>query len=248
MTTGPQKPDVTPTVPEDIANASPLAGAPLQRDAIGLRSRPSEPLTEIHRDFASFQQGYVWNAISLADAKATWTFAICGGVIAYLLASTDIATEILNASWSVGTAVTIVALLGLIVGAAFAFFVIFPRLSASGGGVVYFAAVAGRCDANAYVDDVSALDQDELTRARLMHAYDISRIARRKYRHLQKSMVAAVCGLIAAAMMVASGWVNNDSEAGQKPVQLGASPDHSLSTPIAGQGREAQADLSRTAE
>jgi hypothetical protein len=194
------------SVPPEIAGAGGLPATPVatadNHDIV-----PADAvLSEEHRDFAAFLQGYVWNAIALADTKATWAFAICAGMVAYLVGKEETRGLLLLTPWVPLSGLAAVTLLLLIAGAAFAFLVIVPRLSASPEGLVYFGAVAKHADGDAYVRAVAGSSLKNLVRARLVHAYDISRISSRKYVLLRRSMWCAVAGLALAAALTILGW------------------------------------------
>lgn len=199
------------SIPEEIASAPAMSG-PVPEPSRGEVVPPDHPaLKAEHGEFAAFHQGYVWNAISLADTKAAWSFAVCAGMIAYLLAQAPTASLFLNSPWVLASYLCAGALIGLSVGAVFAFLVIVPRLGGSPEGLVYFGAVALRKNAVSYVSDVGRAAPDALTRARLTHSYDISLIADRKYRHLRTSMWAALAGLVCAAIVIAMGWTTGEA-------------------------------------
>lgn len=193
-------PDAAPFESADAHGLSAMA-----RPAEG-HSSPDRELTDEHRDFAAFHQGYVWNAITLADTKASWAFAICAGMVAYLVGKEETRTILLQMPWTPMSALAAATLLLLIAGAAFAFLVIVPRLNASSEGLVYFGAVARHADAATYVCAVAGSSLRDLIRARVVHAFDISRIASRKYDLLRRSMWCAVAGLALAALLTALGW------------------------------------------
>lgn len=193
-------------VPPEIACAGGLPATPVAVADIHDILPTDAELTDEHRDFAAFHQGYVWNAITLADTKASWAFAICAGMIAYLVGKEETRGLLLRAPWIPLSGLATVTLLLLITGATFAFLVIVPRLSASPDGLVYFGAVARHADGDAYVRAIAGSSSRDLVRARLVHAYDISRIGSRKYVLLRRSMWCAVAGLALAAVLTLLGW------------------------------------------
>lgn len=193
-------------VPPEIAGAGGLPTTPVAVADIHDIVPTDAELTDEHRDFAAFHQGYVWNAITLADTKASWAFAICAGMIAYLVGKEETRGLLLRTPWIPLSGLAAVTLLLLIAGATFAFLVIVPRLSASPEGLVYFGAVARRADGDAYVRVIAGSSSRDLVRARLVHAYDISRIGSRKYVLLRRSMWCAVAGLALTAVLTFLGW------------------------------------------
>lgn len=207
----------------EIAQAGGLPAAPeAEADVHDIVPADAE-LSDEHRDFASFHQGYVWNAITLADTKASWAFAICAGMVAYLVGKVETRTILLQMPWTPLSVLAAVTLLLLIAGAAFAFLVIVPRLNASSEGLVYFGAVARNADSDTYVRAVAGSSLRDLVRARVVHAFDISRIASRKYDLLRRSMWCAVAGLALAAILTALGW-RTPEQTDRAPVDAEASP------------------------
>lgn len=192
-------------VPPEIAAAPRLPSGLGHSDGDEVTPAPADHLDPIHGEFAAFHQGYAWNAITLADSKATWAFTVCGGVLAYLVAQSPIRALLLAVHWPAVTYVSTVSL-GLLTLATFcAFLVIVPRLGAAPNGLVYFGSVAKRSDATAFINDVSRTSAADLSRARLTHSYDLSRIADLKYRRLRLSMWSGLLGLACAAAAILLG-------------------------------------------
>jgi hypothetical protein len=166
---------------------------------------PVEPTVErvasFHGDFAGFQEGYVRHYISLADTKAAWAFAISAGLLAFLFGNAETPKALLSPSWSVSYSLLIGAIAFLVASALFSFLVVAPRLtSRSGEGVVFFAAVASKSDATAYVREIAAHDERAVAEARIRHCYDVSVVCTRKYASLKK---AIWLGLPAVALTLA---------------------------------------------
>lgn len=206
--TDPQSTRTTPAdapVPPEIAAAPRLPSGHGPADHGEVAPTQIERLESIHGEFAAFHQGYGWNAITLADTKAVWAFTVCGGVLAYLVAQSSVRALLIVLPWS-STAYVCAASLGLLALATFfAFLVIVPRLGAAPRGLVYFGSVAERPDAGTFIADVSRASATDLTRARLTHAYDLSKIADRKYRRLRISMWLGLIGLAVAAGAILQG-------------------------------------------
>lgn len=192
-------------VPPEIATAPQLPSRQSEGDRAEVAPAPVERLEPVHGGFAAFHQGYAWNAITLADSKAVWAFTVCGGVLAYLVAQSPVRTLLLNMPWPPVALVCGLALALLSLATFFAFLVIVPRLGAAPNGLVYFGSVASRSDAEVFINDVSRASAVDLTRARLGHSYDLSRIANLKYRRLRASMWFGLLGLAFAAAAILLG-------------------------------------------
>lgn len=192
-------------VPAAIVDAPRLPSGQSASDN-GELAAVSEPALEpAHDEFAAFHQGYAWNAIALADTKAVWSFTVCGGTLGYFVAQEPVRSHILALPWSGVAALASISVALLAIATFFAFQVIVPRLTSSADGVVYFGSVARRPNADAFITDIVRTTPAALTRARLTHSYDLSRIADRKYRRLRISMWFGLFGLVTAAIALAFG-------------------------------------------
>ena len=160
---------------------------------------PSEPQGELvpdncasldsaHGAFSDFHADYVGRHIELADTKATWIFAIMSGGIAYCASNDKIRSAALLPSWSYSFLLTAFMFLLMGITAAFAFFVIAPRLRTSGEGIVYFGAVASFKSARDYADNIGSRSEAELYDARLRHCYDLATVCQKKYKWLGRAM------------------------------------------------------------
>lgn len=211
-------------VPAAIVAAPRLPSGQGASDDGELAAVPEPALEPAHGEFAAFHQGYAWDAITLADTKAVWTFTVCGGALAYLVAQWPVRSLLLALPWSGVAALTAASLALLATATFFAFQVIVPRLTSSADGVVYFGSVARRPNADAFITDIARTTPAALTRARLTHSYDLARIADRKYRRLRMSMWFGFVGLITAAFALALGATEALSASGPLSARDDAPP------------------------
>lgn len=178
----------TPTlIVEEVRSAPSLAVQETGRGEIVPSS--VSPLEEHHADFAGFQEDYVRHYISLADTKAAWTFTIASGVLVYLIGTDKTKDALLAPVLSWPYASLIASVLLLVVSAFFSFRVVAPRLASnSGEGIVFFGSVAAKDDAASFVSEVAAHDPAEITEARLIHCFDVSKVCDGKYASLKKAI------------------------------------------------------------
>lgn len=159
-------------------------------------------LDESHRTFAEFHQGYVSGYIEFADTKAAWAFTIAAALIGYIVNTKEIIGVLLSPVWSMKYATFVLTVFLLVLSAISSFLAIAPRFSRSGEGVVFFSAVAKKRSADAYVREVAAMSDGQLTEARIKHSYDISRVCSQKFWWLRIAFWFGILGLIGMAAVV----------------------------------------------
>lgn len=191
-------------LPAALENAPRIEAPPVALPT--LVPRVAGELAAHHGEFASFHEEYVRHHIQFADAKAGVCFAAISAVLGYLISKDEIQTLILRPAWTVQFGIIIAALMLLLAAAAFSFAVIAPRLgSHSAEGIVFFGAVAKRETGDAYIADVMACSETDLTTVRLKHSFDISKICARKYWLLKVAIWSAMPGLILALIAILHG-------------------------------------------
>lgn len=191
-----------PEAPPEMASVPTIA---VPEAEIGILSSASDPiLGDHHADFAEFHEGYVRSYISLADTKAAWIFTITAGMVVFLFGSDQSSAQLFAPSMSLSYFLLVLSVGLLTVSAFFSFLVVAPRLTSfSGEGIVFFGAVARRANSDEYLQIVSHYDKSALTRARIRHTYDVSRVCDRKYASLKKSIWLGLPGLASAASYIA---------------------------------------------
>jgi len=153
--------------------------------------------------FAASQADHIARNIGLADTKATWTFAVLAGAIAYFASQAPLVSVILSGTRPWATILGITGFVGLALGAVAAFLVIVPRLSGSRTGMYFFDAVAARSDADAYLDELLPLTEEALLEAKLRHNFEVARVCAGKFRMLRLAMWSGLAGLALATVLIA---------------------------------------------
>jgi|Laugresu1bdmlbsd_1035121.scaffolds.fasta_scaffold03129_2 hypothetical protein len=180
-----------------------LATAPLLDRSIPvpptLEPSPLLNFGQAKADFAAFHESYVRHYIALADTKAGVIFTLTAGVLGYLINIDEVRAALLAPAFSKVFVFSGLALLFLGAAATLSFLVIAPRLSsASNEGLVFFGAVAARERADQYLQNIAASSEEDLTKARISHCYDVSKICSRKYGLLKKAIWLTPVSLILA--------------------------------------------------
>ena len=80
--------------------------------------------------------------------------------------------------------------------------VVFPRLKGSRRGILFFNAIAEHKLSNEYTDDVFHRTLVELSRIKLNHAYDLSKVCRSKYKILRLGFWLGSTGTVAALLFL----------------------------------------------
>ena len=174
------------------------------------RAKPKIPQTNategttLLSEFAGFHEGYVRNYIALADTKAAIVFGLSSTFITFLFSKPGFHTLLFEptCTWSTGFAWT--STVSLVSGAAFAAWVISPRLKHTSEGLVFFGAVRAYPSSMAYVDAIRSAGADRLADARLMHCYNVSDVCWRKYQTLRRAIWLSLAGLTASLPLLGS--------------------------------------------
>ena len=165
-------------------------------------------LSEHHKEFAEFHEGYVSRYIQLADTKASWVFALASALLVFMVSDNDLNAMYISLKGDViGNGIILGIILGifalLLLSALFAFLVIAPNLrSPSGEGVVFFGTVAKYQDNNTYVTTVAKLTDQEMTKLRLKHCFDVSKVCAKKYKNLKCAIWLGATGAFLLVALV----------------------------------------------
>ena len=147
-------------------------------------------------EFASHVHQYHRDYISTADQKAAFVFVVASALLVYLYQqSFHLRWLKWFAEWSVGDLLTFLAMAALFVSLAAAASVVVPRLSTSHRGFIFFLSVSEYENASEYAASIVRERKDSLSRALLRHIYDLSTVARRKYKALAVAIWASVIGV-----------------------------------------------------
>jgi hypothetical protein len=173
-------------------------------DAVGEGEMPTiihasgPSLNSMHAEFVQFHEGYIRHYIALADTKAAFIFGVSATFLAYFFSRSDVAALIHSPFFTSQHLILLVVVLFLGLAIFCSVWVVMPRTTYSGEGLVNFGAVAAYKDGNSYLDRVSRCSESELIAARVRHAYDVSVICFRKYEALRKSFWFGILGLFSS--------------------------------------------------
>lgn len=146
-----------------------------------------------HGRFADFLHQSLNHNIALADRKSSIVFTLATAVIVFALQHDEAAIRgqlglLTQAAWSG-------VLLALLVSAASAFAVVFPRIHRQRNGFLFWSSVARHSTAAHYAGAVAGQTPAALDAAKFEHCYALARICDAKYRLLQLAMIMAAVGL-----------------------------------------------------
>lgn len=157
------------------------------------------PAPDSHAKFSDDVHNYVRESIRNADQKAAFFFAAMTAILAFLNTQKVSARWLKDIrEWSFVDGLGFTSMLGLAVGAAILLAVIFPRLRGSRRGLIFFNAIAEYENSTEYADAVLGQSSPDVTRTKLQHCFDLSKICRSKYRMLRIGFWAGSIGAAAA--------------------------------------------------
>jgi hypothetical protein len=143
-------------------------------------------------EFGKDVHQYLYNQVSIADAKVGLLLTINSLLIAYLFENRIVNAPILGII-SFALAIGFFFISDLI-----SFLTIFPRLFSGGKGVIFWGDITTRESPQAYADDVKRLNAAQLGEAYAHNNYYVSQIVKRKYRYIRQSMIFLFLGLLSA--------------------------------------------------
>ena len=143
-------------------------------------------------DFGKDVHQYLYNQVSIADAKVGLLLTVNSLIIAYLFEN-----RIPNAS-ILETAAFSLAIVFFFLSDLISFLTIFPRLFSGGKGVIFWGDITTRESPQAYAEDVKQLNAAQLGEAYAHNNYYVSQIVKRKYRYIRQSMIFLFLGLLGA--------------------------------------------------
>ena len=170
-------------------------------EAVKNRGEPLTP-SDDHLGFAEQIHQYVRENIRNADQKAAFFFAASTAALGYLLAH-QVVRRWLAPALAIEDYVSMVAVAGLMGASGFFLSVVFPRLTSSIPGLIFFKEIAAHSGANDYAESALATPVAELARTKLRHAYDLAQVCRTKYRLLRVGFRAGLVGGVAALLYLA---------------------------------------------
>lgn len=162
------------------------------------RNSPPTPDTTQER-IADFVHGATMQNIVLADRKAGILFTLVSAALLFLFTRTPAAFDRpVPVLWLIVVACLVVA-------AACAFVVIFPRLRRGSGDLLFWGDIARYDSADGYMAAVCRRDASTLARGKLTYCHDLACICARKFRLLRIAMIFAATGLVMFLVLLALG-------------------------------------------
>jgi len=198
-------------VPESPVTPSQLTGLTLPQPlvdsaAIPTGKEPTSPATHVQNQqflpFMSLVHSYLWSAVTLADQKAAFVFAVDSAFLGYLLSAGALRQLRTPGIWHLPQLLALVSLVFLGVSIGGVVSVVMPRLGGKSSGLIYFKAVAARKNSERYVLDVLSSTDSSLNAALAEHSYEVARISTQKYRHLRFAMWVGVVGFLAGLVFI----------------------------------------------
>ena len=139
---------------------------------------------------ADFLHGPLVQTIVMADRKAGILFTLVSAALLYLFTR-------LPPGFGEWQGLIWLAVVGaLVVSAACAFAVIFPRIRTGRSDLLFWGSIAAFPDAESYRKSVQKISQAKIASDKLAYCYDLARICQRKFYLLKFAMIAAAVGLI----------------------------------------------------
>lgn len=143
--------------------------------------------------FADFLHQSLNHNIALADRKSSIVFTLTTAVTVFVLQQDPSVFHASDGAWlRTGWIATIVVLL---LSAATAFGVVFPRINRRRNGLLFWSSVARHETALEYADCVACSSSDVLLESKFEHCHALANICQAKYRLLRVSMILAGSGL-----------------------------------------------------
>lgn len=184
-----------PLVPKIDAPTKPVPSAVEDKGPTGPVSVSAADYSKFAEDIHNYIREYIRNA----DQKATFFFAAAAAMLAFLNTQ-NVPSHWLKdiRQWTFTDGLGFVSMFGLGIAAGVLFAVVFPRLKGSRRGILYFNAIAEHDTSNEYADEVIRRSADDIVRAKLQHAYDLSKVCAQKYRTLRVGFWIEAVGIFAA--------------------------------------------------
>jgi len=155
-------------------------------------------MSNFKTDFAKFQHEYIFLNIQAADQKAAILLAIASGLLGYVSSNKSYTSWLATGLLDTQAILAAVASAFLIISAACSLKVIWPNLTGSAKGLVYWRTVAAFSHAKGFLEKVGSKDDEALTGEILEHNFEAARVCEKKFQWLRAALWA---GLIGAAVL-----------------------------------------------
>lgn len=165
--------------------------------AVGVKAPPLR--SEAHLEaFAKDSQEYLETFLQLADQKAAFVSAGAGALLAVLYGAGAHGSFLKPvATYDLTACIAILAMTALTLAAGFAVSVVFPRESAGGSGLFYWARIQEFDSGADYAKTILSLSPEQANRERLRNCHDLADVCARKYNSLRWAFATGVLGTVA---------------------------------------------------
>lgn len=163
----------------------------------------STPTPEISQQqgqnkYAQHLHTYVREYIAAADRKASFVFTIGAALLVYLYEKNIAVSWLVSPfSWSLSEIIAFVSMAGLSISCVLSVFVVFPRLSGSKRGFIFWESITEFNNPSEFSEAAQKLSDAEITRELLLHSYELSAICKKKYVILNWALRIGGIGAIA---------------------------------------------------
>lgn len=195
-----------------LENPSPLVpGGKSVRTEAGIANDEAsaiEPVSkemEVRLKYSEEVHQYIREYIRLADQKAAFFFAVSSALIAYINSKGHLTAWLVCPSeWGRPEPLAFLSVVFLLASLLACLLVVAPRLTGSAKGIIFFNAVASYSTQQEYAAKVASLSPASLCEEKLKHAYDISKVCRRKYQALFYAIWCGAIGVLSTALLLLS--------------------------------------------
>lgn len=156
--------------------------------------------------YAKHLHVYVREYISVADKKASFVFTIGAALLVYLYEKNITVSWLVNPlTWHFNEFIAFFAIVGLSISCVLAVVVIFPRLSGSKRGFIFWESITEFSSPIEFSTAAQKLTESELTKEILLHAHELSSVCKAKYRILNLSIRIGSIGAVSTIIYLLLG-------------------------------------------
>lgn len=164
----------------------------------GVISTPEISQQQGQDKYAQNLHMYVREYIAAADRKASFVFTIGAALLVYLYEKNIAVSWLVSPfSWSLSEIIAFVSMVGLSISCVLSVFVVFPRLSGSKRGFIFWESITEFNNPSEFAEAAQKLSTAEITRELLLHSYELSAICKKKYAILNWALRIGGVGAIA---------------------------------------------------
>jgi len=143
---------------------------------------------------------YLTGQLKLSDDKAKAVFAITAGILIYLFNKQIPVYQELYVFQFIGEwgvrILMYLALLFLFISTVISLKVIYPNLTGSKRGYIFFQSISMFPDSNEYSDAIQNLSDETLNEELIKHNYELARVVASKYNNLNRAFLFGTVGFV----------------------------------------------------